>query len=148
MISIRMFLPGSILLIMGLGCSEAIGPLAGVATAGTYLLESVDGCAPGPAAAECFPRPSWVLDGAMVLRTDGSVTRTMQYRFPSDPAAGRVVVSGTYSRRGNVVDFALLEDVQGARYVWRPHAALSEHRLTLRYPHPADGETVEVFARR
>jgi hypothetical protein len=46
------------------------------------------------------------------------------------------------------VDFALVEEVDGARYVWNPRALLSEHRLTVRYPHPADGETVEVFARR
>jgi hypothetical protein len=139
---------GGMLFIMGLGCGEATGPEAAMPTAGTYVLKSVDGCAPGPAAAECFPRPSWVLDGEMVLRADGSVTRTMHYQLPSDPAAGPVMVSGTYSRRGDVVHFALVEDVHGARYVWRPRARLSEHGLTVRYPHPADGETVEVFARR
>jgi len=148
MVSIRLFLPLGILVIMGLGCGETIGPLDGVATAGTYVLESVDGCAPGPPAAECFPRPSWVLDGEMVLRADGGITRTMHYQFPSDPAAGTVMVSGTYNRRSNVVHFALVEEVAGARYVWRPRALLSEHGLTLRYPHPADGETVEIFSRR
>jgi hypothetical protein len=148
MVSIRLSLPFGILLILGLGCGETVGPLAGVATAGTYVLESVDGCAPGQPAAECFPRPSWVLDGEMILDVDGSVTRTMHYRFPSDPTTGRVMVSGTYSRRGNVVDFALVEEVEGTRYVWRPRALVSEHKLTVRYPHGADGETVEIFSRR
>ena len=148
MISIRLFLPGSILLITGLGCGGATDPEVAMPTAGTYVLESVDGCAPGPAAFECFPSPSWVVDGKMVVLADGSVTRTMHYRFPSDPAAGTVTLSGTYSRRGNTVTLALVEDVDGARYVWRPRALLSEHGLTLRYPNPADGETVEVFARQ
>jgi hypothetical protein len=146
--NIRSILPASILLVLGFGCGEPTGPGAGAATAGTYVLETVDGCAPGPAAAECFPMPSWVLDGEMVLRGDGSVTRTIRYQFPSDPAAGTYMVSGTYSRRGNVVNFALVEDVGGAPHVWRPRALLSEGRLTLRYPNPADGEVVEVFARR
>jgi hypothetical protein len=148
MISIRLFLPGSMLFIVGLGCGEATAPEADMPTAGTYVLESVDGCVPGPAAAGCFPQPSWVLDGEMVLRADGSVTRTMHYQFPSDPAAGTGTVSGTYSRRGNAVALALVEDVGGARYVWRPRAFLSQHGLTLRYPNPADGEIVEVFARQ
>jgi hypothetical protein len=147
MICIRLFLPSSLLLVTGLGCGVITDPGPASRTAGTYVLESVDGCAPGPAAAECFPRPSWVLAGEMVLQTDGSVTRTMHYEFPSDPAAGTMEVSGTYRRRGNSVDFALVETVGDSRYVWRPRALLSEHRLTLRYPHPADGETVEVFSR-
>ena len=133
---------------MGLGCGEGTAPDAVLPTVGTYVLESVDGCAPGPAAAECFPRPSWVLDGEMILRADGGVTRTMHYQFPSDPATGTVMLSGTFRRRGDVVEFALVENVGGTRYVWRPRALFSEQRLTLRYPHPADGETVEVFARR
>jgi hypothetical protein len=148
MISVRMFLPGSMLLITGMGCGEATAPDAAMPTAVTYVLESVDGCAPGRAAAECFPRPSWVLDGEIVLRADGSVTRTMHYQFPSDPAAGLLMLSGTYTRRINVVYFALVENVGGVRYVWRPRALLSGNKLTLRYPHPADGETIEVFARR
>jgi hypothetical protein len=72
----------------------------------------------------------------------------MHYQFPSDPTAGTVMASGTYRQRGNAVDFALVENVQGTRYVWRPRALLSERGLTLRYPHPADGETIEVFARQ
>ena len=147
MISIRLFLPGSMLFISGLSCGEVTAPEA-MPAAGTYELHSVDGCAPGPPAAECFPQPSWVLGGEMILRADGSVTRTMHYQFPSDPAALRVTVSGTYSRRGNAVAFAIVEDVGGAPYVWRSRAVLSKLGLTLRYPNPADGEIIEVFARQ
>ena len=59
MISIRLFLPGSMLFLAGLGCGTVTAPEAATA-AGTYVLHSVDGCSPGPAAAECFPQPSWV----------------------------------------------------------------------------------------
>ena len=144
MISIRLSLPGSVLFITGLGCGQTTDPEATMGST-TYVLKSVDGCVPGPAAAECFPSPSWVLGGEMVLRADGSVTRTMHFQLPSHPATDTVTVSGTYSRRGNAVAFALVEDVGGAQYVWRPQALLSEHGFTLRYPNPADGETVEVF---
>lgn len=130
MVSIRLFLPLGVLLIIGLGCGDAVGPIGGVATAGAYVLESVDGCAPGPRAVECFPRASWVIDGEMVLAADGRVTRTMHYQFPGDPAAETVTASGTYMRRAGVVDFFLSEEVDGARYVWRPRATLSDHRRT------------------
>jgi hypothetical protein len=135
------------LFLAGLGCGTVTAPEAATA-AGTYVLHSVDGCSPGPAAAECFPQPSWVLGGEMILRPDGSVTRTMHYQFPSDPVARTVTVSGTYSQRGNAVAFALVEDVGGAPFVWRSGAVLSKHGFTLRYPNPADGEIVEVFARQ
>ena len=147
MTGVRLSLPVGFL-ILGLGCGETVGPIAGAATAGTYVLESVDGCAPGPAAAECSPRPSWALDGEMVLGADGRVTRTMRYQFPSEPADGAVTLSGSYSLHGDVVVFALVERAGGARYTWRLRGMFSDGRLTLRYPHPADGETVEVFARR
>jgi hypothetical protein len=116
--------------------------------AGTYFLESVDGCAPGLEARQCFPRPSWVLDGTMTLAADGRVTRTVRYQLPTDASPVALVATGTYTRVGDVVVFALRERAGPPSHVWRPRAVLSEDALILRYPHPADGETVEVFSRR
>ena len=134
------------LLWTGAACGDASGP--GDPTAGTYVLESVDGCAPGPSAAECDPRPSYVVAGQVVLGDDGTVTRTMQYAVPGEPSSDPVVSRGTFVRWDATVTFALVQDGDENRYVWRPRAHLAEGRLTLRFPHPADGETVEVFARR
>ena len=134
-------------LLCAVGCGEATGAGGDPSEADTYHLESVDGCAPGVEAQQCFPRPSWVVDGSMVLAADGSVTRTVRYQLPSDRMPVTVVATGTYSRRGNLVVFALREGTEAGAYVWRPTAVLSGEVLTLRYPHPADGEIVEVFAR-
>ena len=135
-------------LLCALGCSEATRAAGDSSAAGTYLPESVDGCAPGLEARQCFPRPSWVVDGTMALAADGLVTRTVRYQFPSDASPVTLVATGTYFRVGNFVAFALRENVGAASHVWRPTAVLSDDALILRYPHPADGETVEVFARR
>jgi hypothetical protein len=135
-------------LLWALGCSEATGAAGHPSAAETYLLESVDGCRPGLEARQCFPRPSWVVDGTMVLADDGRVTRTVRYQFPSDANPVTRVATGTYSRVGNFVTFALREGAGPASHVWRPRAFLSDEALILRYPHPADGEIVEVFARR
>jgi hypothetical protein len=135
-------------LLCALGCGEATGAAGDPSAAGTYLLESVDGCAPGLEAQQCFPRPSWVLDGTMALAADGRVTRTVSYQFPSDTSLVTVVATGTYTRAGDVVVFALREGAGAASHVWRPSAVLSDSALILRYPHPADGETVEVFSRQ
>ena len=134
-------------LLYALGCSEPTGA-AGDTSVGTYLLESVDGCAPGLEAQQCVPRPSWVIEGRMVLASDGHVTRTVSYRLPGDTEPTTIIATGTYSRKGDLVIFALREDAGAASYVWRPSAVLSDTGLTLWYPHPADGEIVEVFGRR
>ena len=130
-----------------LGCGEPTGIPATPGAAGTYTLESVDGCAPGPAAAECFPRPSWVVEGTMVLRGDGTVTRTMRYHFPAPTGPVTVVGVGTFRLDGGAVEFALRENAGTAPSIWRSRAELTAEGLTLRYPHPADGEAVEVFRR-
>lgn len=69
-------------------CGDAVDVAADRAAAvGTYSLASVDGCAVGTPAEQCpFPRRSWIVDGTMVLRADGSATRTMLYQFPADAA--------------------------------------------------------------
>jgi hypothetical protein len=130
-----------------LGCSEATGT-DDAPVAGTYVLESVDGCEPGLEAQQCFPRPSWVVEGTMVLTVDGGVSRTMRYQLPSDPQPASLVATGTYSRVGDLVLFALREDGGAASHTWRASADHSDGRLRLRYPHPADGETVEIFRRQ
>jgi hypothetical protein len=130
-----------------LACSDATGSNDPSAH-GTYLLESVDGCEPGLEAQQCSPLPSWVVEGAMVLTADGRVSRTMTYRLPSDPGLAPQVATGTYSRIGNLVLLALREGAVPASHLWRPAAVLSDGRLILRYPHPADGETVEIFRRQ
>jgi hypothetical protein len=134
-------------LLCAFGCGDSTG-LAGDSPTGTYLLESVDGCAPGLEAQQCFPRPSWVLEGTMVLAGDGRVTRTVTYQLPSDTSPVTYVATGTYSRVGDSVVFALREGAGATSHVWRPATVLSGDDLVLRYPHPADGEIVEVFSRR
>jgi hypothetical protein len=145
----RSFKPWHLGALLGaLACSEATGAGGDPSPAGTYLLDSVDGCAPGLEAQRCFPQPSWVLEGRMVLGADGRVTRTMSYQSPGDAAPVTLVASGTYLRVGNLVAFALREEPATVSHVWRPRAVLSDGALVLRYPHPADGEIVEVFTRR
>lgn len=134
-------------LLGALGCSETTGT-GDPPVAGNYVLESVDGCKPGVEARQCSPRPSWVVDGAMVLTADGGVSRTVRYLFPSEQEVDPQVATGTYSRLGELVLFALREGGGTALHIWRSRATLSDGRLTLRYPHPADGETVEIFRRQ
>jgi hypothetical protein len=102
-------------LLFALGCSEPTGVTGDPPAAATYLLESVDGCAPGLEAKQCFPRPSWVTDGTMVLAGDGRVTRTVTYQFPSDASPVTLAATGTYSRLGSFVAFALREDEERLR---------------------------------
>ena len=135
-------------LLCALACGDATDSGGDLSAAGTYLLESVDGCAPGLEARQCYPRPSWVLDGTMALADDGRVTRTVRYQFPTDTAPVTLIAIGTYSRVGDVVVFDLREHAGASPHVWSPSAVLSSGALTLRYPNPADGETVEVFSRR
>jgi hypothetical protein len=136
----------SLVLAAALACGQPTGSVA--AAAGTYVLASVDGCTVGTPAEQCpFPPRSWIIDGTMVLRLDGSATRAMRYRFPADPSPRTELAVGTFTVRGSAVDFALREDGGTSPYVWRNRATLSGDSLTLRYPHPADGETVEVFRR-
>jgi hypothetical protein len=138
--------PLVLLLLAGVGCDDASAPEA--PSTGAYYLESVDDCAPGPEAAECQPRPSYAVSGEMVLLEDGTATRTIRYALPGDPTVGTVSARGSYYRSAAMVSFALVEDGAPIGSVWRVRGSLSEGRLTLRYPHPADGEIVEVFARR
>ena len=91
---------------------------------------------------------AYAVSGEVVLGEDGTATRTMQYAVPGDPSPGPVVARGTYVRWDGMVTFALVFDGDPGANIWRPSARLVGGRLTVRYPHPADGETVEVFVHR
>ena len=60
------------------------------------------------------------------------VTRTVRYQFPSDARPVTVAATGSYSRTGNLVIFALRESTGAASHIWRPTAVLSDEALTLR----------------
>lgn len=130
-----------------LGCGEATGPGPNT-VAGTYALASVDGCVLGTPIEECpTARPPLAAAGTMELRPDRSVTRTVQYAIEGPGGPQTFVTVGTYTVVGDFVILALRENAGASPNVWRPHALLKDGILTLRYPHPADGEIVEEFRR-
>jgi hypothetical protein len=128
-----------------IACGDPSG--AGGSAAGLFRLETVDGCSPGPHAAECTRFGISVTGGTMQLTGDGRVSRTLTYvASPGDPET-TVVQTGTYSQIGDMVRFAFTASVEGEASTWRPFGELSDGALTLRYPHPADGVAEEVFRR-
>jgi len=133
---------------VALACGEPAAPVdPPAAAAGTYVLESVDGCALGTPAEQCPHRRSWLVGGTMVLAADGRVARVVQYQFPEDAGPVTEASLGTFTVRRGAVDLTLRQERDGTWYVWRVRATLADGRLTMSYPHPADGETVEVFRR-
>jgi hypothetical protein len=126
------------------GTNTAAGPAD---AAGTYVLESVDGCAVGTPLEPCPTRRTWLVDGTMVLDPTGRAARVVRSQLPSDASPSTQASVGTFTLRGDVVELALREERDGAWDVWRVQGTLADGRLTLRYPHPADGYTVEVFRR-
>jgi hypothetical protein len=135
----------AILLGAGLGCGDRLEPAA---IDGTYALISVDGCPVGTPLAPCpLARGPMALDGEMVLRPDGSVTRSVRYERGDGAGVQAVVATGTYSLQRGSVELALREVGVSQASVWRLHAVSEGARLTVRYPHPADGEVVESFRR-
>lgn len=129
-----------------LGCGDGI--FAPRAVAGTYTLVSVDGCRLGAPISECpLARGPMALEGEMVLRPDGTATRTIRYESVDGTGSQVSMYTGTFSVHGGRVEFALREVGATHSVRWRPHAVSEGATLTVRYPHPADGEVVENFQR-
>ena len=127
-----------------LGCGDRLGPAA---IDGTYALVSVDGCPVGTPLAQCpLARGPMALEGEMVL-LDGSVSRRVRYEGGDGAGAREVVATGTYSLQRRSIELALREAGASQASVWRLHAVSAGARLTVRYPHPADGDVVETFRR-
>jgi hypothetical protein len=127
----------------GLGCGDSLEPGA---LDGTYALLSVDGCPVGTPLAECpLARGPAALQGEMVLRPDRSVTRSVRYESGGGAGVQDIVATGTYSVQKGGVELALHEVGATPPSVWRLHAVLEGVTLTVRYPHPADDEVVEIF---
>jgi len=128
-----------------LGCGDRLGPAA---IDGTYALLSVDGCPVGTPLAQCpLARGPMALQGEMVLRPDGSVTRSVRYESGDGAGVRDVVATGTYWLQRGSVEHALREAGVSQASAWRLHAVSEGATLTVRYPHPADGEVVETFRR-
>ena len=128
-----------------LGCGDRLEPTP---IDGTYALLSVDGCPVGTPLAQCpLARGPMALEGEMVLRPDGSVTRSVRYESGDGAGVQDVVATGTYSLQRGSVELALREADVSQASVWRLHAVSEGTMLTVRYPHPADGEVVETFRR-
>jgi hypothetical protein len=126
-----------------LGCGDRLGPAE---IGGTFTLLSVDGCPVGTPLAQCpLARGPMALEGEMVLRPDGSVTRSVRYESGDGTGVQDVVATGTYSLQRGRVELALRQ--VGYASVWRLHALSEGAMLTVRYPHPADGDVVETFRR-
>jgi hypothetical protein len=126
-------------------CGDRLEPTA---IDGTYALLSVDGCPVGTPLAQCpLARGPMALEGEMVLRPDGSVTRSVRYESGDGAGVQDVVATGTYSLQRGSVELALREAGVNQASVWRLHAVSEGTMLTVRYPHPADGEVVETFRR-
>jgi len=132
-----------------LGCSDPSGPEASPSMiAGTWELTSVDGCPLGaaPTSSEAcrFARSSAVA-GELRFALDGRVVRTVTYRM----GTGTVRYTETGTVRLPAPDQVVLELYDAEGRGLRPMPGRIEGgQMIFRYPHPADGETVEVFTAR
>jgi hypothetical protein len=93
-------------------------------------------------------RRSWQIDGAMALSPDGRATRVVRYQLPGAAGPTAYAAAGSFRLRGATVELALREEGAPRAGVWHLRATLSGDSLTVRYPHPADGETTELFVRQ
>lgn len=78
-------------------------------------------------------------------RAGPSVTRSVRYESGDGAGVQDIVATGTYSLQRGSIELALREAGVSQAPVWRLHAVSEGAMLTVRYPHPADGEVVENF---
>jgi hypothetical protein len=129
-----------------LGCGTGI--FAPHAVAGTYTLVSVDGCRLGAPSSECpLLRGPIALEGRMVLNSDGTATRAVRYRSADGTGSVVHMATGTFSVQQDQIALTLREAEATHSSRWRLSAVSEGAMLTVRYPHPADGEVVEKFRR-
>ena len=114
-------------------CHNPAGPTV---APGTYALVSVDG------AALPSPNRSHLENGTVELSPFGHAHRRVTYRFSPHPLVHEA--SGSYRVTGTTIELTLVES---GGYVWRVHGTIEGASITLRYPHPADGETAERYER-
>lgn len=121
-------------------CTTSTGP-SRAEVAGVYRLELMGGRAVPDTT---LPAAGYaMLDGAIVLHSDGNAERSLTYR----DGTGRlmpVVTSGSFVVHGAAVEFRLKESND---YTWRVRGDLVGAVLTLRYPNPGDGTIVERYRR-
>jgi len=122
----------AVLALLGGGCrTTTASDLDPGLAAGTYVLE---------APAERGPST-----GTFVLTRDGQVTRRVQYPARGGAPSDERTFTGTFRLvRSDLIVFMLSENATPA---WRIDAVREGTRFTLRTPHPADGEVVEIYRR-
>jgi len=118
---------------LGAACQDPAGPTM---APGTYTLVSVDG------AALPSPNRSHLENGTLELSPFGSARRRVTYRFGPQPLVHEA--SGSYRVTGTTIELTLVES---GGHVWRVRGTIEGAAITLRYPHPADGEAAERYER-
>ena len=122
-----------VLALLSGGCGAATAPNLSHSVAGTYSLDASSHRG-GPTT------------GSFVLTRFGEATRRVQY-----PLAGggmsELTAAGSFTLVGpDSIVFALREQNGGdANYVWRVRGVRTGTSFIIRYPHPADGEVVELY---
>lgn len=113
------------------GCRHATRPdLDPSLAAGTYVLD-----------APAFRGPS---TGTFILTADGKATNRVQYP-EREPEWGERTLTGTFRLvRADSIHFMLSDNTTPLRPLGATRAG---ERFTVRSPHPADGEVVEVYRR-
>ncbi|MDP3939836.1 MAG: hypothetical protein Q8R92_17090 [Deltaproteobacteria bacterium] len=128
---------GALAVAAGAGaCADGVGPGR---VAGTYALRTVnDSPVPLPGVYE-------PVSGTITLMAAGRAERRVRYRMTAEGTVREFAATGSFRLRGSVLELALRE----GDHVWTPQAELVGARITLRYPHPADGpDIVELYERR
>lgn len=125
-------------------CSDdtALGPLAG-GLAGQWYLTSMDGC---PLTSTTCDNRSNVIAGTLDFGLDGSVRRVVTYRG-TGPAPLVWRETGTAHMVGDTsVQLRVFDETgNGPRILV---GELNGINMRIRYPHPADGEAVEIWTWR
>lgn len=126
----------AVLLALTAACDDPAAPGESTVAPGVYALVSVDG--------DALPSPnrSFLENGTLELAPLGMVRRRVTTRFGAEPVVNES--SGSYRVSGTTIELALHES---NGYVWRVRGIVDSMSITLRYPHPADGETTERYER-
>ena len=132
----RRFLCPALLFALAAACDDPAAPGESTVEPGVYTLVSVDG------AALPSPNRSALENGTLEVNPLGIVRRRVTHRFGPEPVLYES--SGSFSVSGTTIELALHES---NGYVWRVRGVVDGVSITLRYPHPADGETTERYER-
>ena len=132
----KRFARRALLFALAAACDDPAAPGESTVEPGVYALVSVDG------AALPSPNRSALENGFLEVSPFGLVRRRVTHRYGPQPMVHES--SGSYRVSGTTIELALQEP---GGYLWRVRGVVDSVSITLRYPHPADGETTERYQR-